>query len=73
MQGVVKRVKGQLWDTMEKRGLLVLMEGVNDVLQGRGRDTVKQVAKGVSEPRAISEDVHIAVFTVPGVEGKGFQ
>ncbi|KAL3223253.1 hypothetical protein MRX96_027666 [Rhipicephalus microplus] len=33
---VMQQAKEQLWDRMEDRSLVVVMGGVNDVLQGRG-------------------------------------
>lgn len=68
---VMQQAKGQLWDRMEDRSLVVIMGGVNDVLQGRGGGFAKQIAKGVTELRAVSEDVQIAVCTVPEVQKQG--
>lgn len=67
----MERAKGQLGDAKEDRGLVVIMGGVNDVLQGRGEGIAKQIAKGVRELRAVSEDVQIAVCTVPEVQWQG--
>lgn len=69
---VLAEAKERVGETRTDRHLVVIMGGVNDVLQGRGRGIARQVAKGVNELRAISEDVQIAVCTVPEVEGKGF-
>lgn len=68
---VMERAKEQVWDTMTDKHLVVIMGGLNDVLQGSERGIAKQVAKGVTELRAISDDVQIAVCTVPEVEGRG--
>lgn len=68
---VMQQAKEQLWDRMEDRSLVVVMGGVNDVLQGRGGGFAKQIAKGITELRATSEDVQIAVCTVPEVQKQG--
>ncbi|KAH8035909.1 hypothetical protein HPB51_011007 [Rhipicephalus microplus] len=68
---VMQQAKEQLWDRMEDRSLVVAMEGVNDVLQGRGGGFAKQIAKGITELRATSEVVQIAVCTVPEVQKQG--
>lgn len=71
VNAVIAKAKEQVWETMTDRHLVVIMGGVNDVFQGRGRGIAKQLAKGVSELRAIADDVQIAVCTVPEVEGQG--
>lgn len=68
---VMERAKAQLWDTMEDRNLVVIMGGVNDVLQGRGGGFAKQIARGVNELRVVSEDVQIAVCTIQEIQKQG--
>lgn len=41
------------------------------MLQGHGGGFAKQIAKGVNALRAVSEDVQIAVCTVPEVQKQG--
>lgn len=67
----MERAKVQLWNTMEDRNLVVIMGGVNDVLQGRGGGFAKQIARGVNELRVVSEDVQIAVCTIPEIQKQG--
>lgn len=50
---------------------MVIIGGVNSVFQRRGRGVAKQEAKRVSELREISDQVQVAVCTVPEVEGRG--
>ncbi|KAL3193477.1 hypothetical protein MRX96_016831 [Rhipicephalus microplus] len=56
---VMQQAKEQLRDRMEDRSLVVVMGGVNDVLQGRGGGFAKQIAKGITELRTTSEDEHL--------------
>ncbi|KAL3210371.1 hypothetical protein MRX96_008887 [Rhipicephalus microplus] len=69
---VMQQAKEQLWDRMEDRSLVVVMGGVNDALQGRGGRVRKADCEGDHcELRATSEDVQIAVCTVPEVQKQG--
>ncbi|CAN7974835.1 unnamed protein product [Ixodes persulcatus] len=71
MRAVIEGVKEKLWETKEGQNLVMIAEGLNDVLRGNGGGMGKQLRRGVMDLRATSDNVQIHVCTLPEVRGQG--